>query len=277
MSSGPRRSPPKDIRRRQLLAATASALAAPAIVERANAQSAFDWKQFKGQSIEVNYQLSPRGDVAKAHIKDFEDVTGIKVGFEQIPEQQQRPKVAMEMATGHPSFDVVNVGMHVQKRLIERANWMEDLRPFIADKSLTTADFDQADFSKPSMEVATGPDGKLNVLPLNQDLFIIFWNKELFAQKGLQKPPTTLDEMMTMAHQLTDASKGVYGFVGRGLKNANMTFWDDILLKWDQETVTADGKKLLTDTPAAIEAATWYQKIMRECAPPGVIGFNWNE
>ena len=81
------------------------------------------------------------------------------------------------------------------------------------------------------MEVATGPDGKLNVLPLNQDLFIIFCNKELFAAKGLQRPPKTLDEMMTMAHQLTDPSKGVYGFVGRGLKNANMTFWDDILLK----------------------------------------------
>jgi len=265
------------IRRRHLLAAAASTLAAPAIVERANAQSAFDWKQFKGQSIEVNYQLSPRGDVAKAHIKEFEELTGIKVGFEQIPEQQQRPKVAMEMATGHPSFDVVNVGMHVQKRLIERANWMADLRPFIADGSLTATDFNQADFSKPSMEVATGPDGKLNVLPLNQDLFILYWNKELFAQKGLNAAPKTLEETMTMAHQLTDASKGVYGFVGRGLKNANMTFWDDILLKWDQETVTADGRKLLTDTPEAIEAATWYQKIMRECAPPGVIGFNWNE
>ena len=160
--------------------------AAPAIVERANAQSAFDWKQFKGQTIEVNYQLSPRGDVAKAHMKEFEELTGIKVGFEQIPEQQQRPKVAMEMATGHPSFDVVNVGMHVQKRLIERAKWMEDLRPYIADKSLTTPDFDQADFSKPSMEVATGADGKLNVLPLNQDLFILFYNKELFAQKGFE-------------------------------------------------------------------------------------------
>ena len=41
------------IRRRQILASTA-VLAAPAIVARANAQSAFDWKQFKGQSIEVN-------------------------------------------------------------------------------------------------------------------------------------------------------------------------------------------------------------------------------
>ena len=82
----------------------------------------------------MNYQaLAARRRAAGAPCKEFEELTGIKVGFEQIPEQQQRPKVAMEMATGHPSFDVVNVGMHVQKRLIERANWMEDLRPFIAD------------------------------------------------------------------------------------------------------------------------------------------------
>src|SRR4029078_1715891 len=138
------------IRRRHLLAAAASTLAAPAIVERANAQSAFDWKQFKGQSIEVNYQLSPRGDVAKAHIKEFEELTGIKVGFEQIPEQQQRPKVAMELATGHPSFDVLHVAMHVQKRLVERAKWMDDLRPYLANKSLTAPDFDSADFSAPA-------------------------------------------------------------------------------------------------------------------------------
>ena len=265
------------IRRRRLLQASAVLLAAPAIVERANAQSAFDWKQCNGQSIEVNYQLSPRGDLAKAHLKEFEELTGIDVGFEQIPEQQQRPKVAMEMATGHPSFDALNVGMHVQKRLIERAKWMEDLRPFIADKSLTNPDFDLADFSKPSMAVATGEDGAINVLPLNQDLFILFYNKELLSDKGFKAPPKTFDEMMSMSHALTDPSKQIYGFVGRGLKNANVVLYDNILLGWDQETVTPDGKKLLTDTPAAIEAAAWYQKIMKECGPPGNIGFNWNE
>jgi multiple sugar transport system substrate-binding protein len=265
------------IRRRQLLAATASALAAPAIVESANAQSAFDWKQCKGQSIEVNYQLSPRGDLARTHMKEFEELTGMTVGFEQIPEQQQRPKVAMEMATGHPSFDAVNVGMHVQKRLVEKAKWMEDLRPFIADKNLTNPDFDLPDFSKPSMQVATGDDGKINVLPLNQDLFILFYNKELLTAKGFSGPPKTFDEMMSMAHALTDPSKQVYGFVGRGLKNANVVLYDNILLGWNQETVSPDGKKLLTDTPAAIEAGQWYQKIMKECGPPGNIGFNWNE
>jgi multiple sugar transport system substrate-binding protein len=265
------------IRRRRLMQASAAILAMPPIIERANAQSAFDWKQCKGQSIEVNYQLSPRGDLAKAHLKEFEALTGISVGFEQIPEQQQRPKVAMEMATGHPSFDAVNVGMHVQKRLIEKAKWMEDLRPFIADKSLTNPDFDLDDFSKPSMEVATGDDGRINVLPLNQDLFILFYNKDLLQQKGFHAPPATYDEMMSMAHALTDPSKQVYGFVGRGLKNANVVLYDNILLGWDQETVTSDGRKLLTDTPAAVEAAGWYQRIMKECGPPGNIGFNWNE
>jgi multiple sugar transport system substrate-binding protein len=265
------------IRRRRLLQATAVALAAPAIVTRANAQSKFDWKQFKGQHIEVNYQLSPRGDVARAHLKEFEELTGITVGFEQIPEQQQRPKVALEMASGHPSFDVVNIGMHVQKKLVEKGKWMEDLRPYIADGSLTAPDFDLADFSKPSMAVATGADGKMNVLPLNQDLFILFYNKDLLSAKGFNAPPKSFDEMMSMAHALTEPSKGVYGFVGRGLKNANVVLYDNILLGWDQETVTPDGKKLLTDTPAAIEAGQWYQKIMRECGPPGNVGFNWNE
>ena len=265
------------IRRRQMLASSAAVLAAPAIVARANAQSAFDWKQFKGQSIEINYQLGPRGDLARQHMKEFEELTGIKAGFEQIPEQQQRPKVAMEMATGHPSFDVVNVGMHVQKRLVESAKWMEDLRPFIGDKSLTNPDFDLADFSAPSMKVATGEDGKINVLPLNQDLFILFYNKELLAEKGYKAPPKTYDELYTMAKALTDPAKQVYGFVGRGLKNANVVLYDNILLGYDQETVTPDGKKLLTDTPAAIQAGEFYQKLMRDCGPPGNIGFNWNE
>ncbi len=264
------------IRRRHLLAVSAGLLAAPALVETVGAQSPFDWKQAKGAKIEVNLQKSPRSDQLQAHQKEFEELTGIKVGSEQIPEQQQRPKVAMEMASGRPSFDVVNVAMHVQKRLIERAKWMQDLRPYLADPALTAADFDLGDFFPAGMKVATGPDGKINVLAINQDLFVLMYNKELLAAKGVAVPKT-LAEMIDAAIKLTDKDKGIAGFVGRGLKNANVVLYDNILLGYDQETVTPDGKTLLTDTPAAIEAARYYQRIMRECAPPGVVGFNWNE
>src|SRR3954447_6587740 len=130
------------IRRRTLLAVSATALCAPAIVERANAQSAFDWKQAKGTKLEVNLAKSPRADVLQAHQKEFEELTGIKVGSEQIPEQQQRPKVAMEMSTGRPSFDALWISLHVQKRLAEKAKWLEDLRPYIGDPARTNPDFD---------------------------------------------------------------------------------------------------------------------------------------
>ena len=263
------------IRRRSLLAASA-ALPVFSIVERAHAQSAFDWKQAKGAKIEVNFAKSPRADVLQAHQKEFEELTGIKVGSEQIPEQQQRPKAAIEMASGRPSFDVVNVAMHVQKRLIEKGKWMEDLRPHIANPAVTAPGLDMADFSPATIRAATGPDGAVNVLPLNQDLFILYYNKAMFDAAGL-KPPATLDEMLEAARKLNDKSKGVYGFTGRGVKNANVVLYDNILLGWDQETITPDGRTLLTDTPAAIEAAKWYQTIMRECAPPGSVGFNWNE
>ena len=264
------------IRRRHLLQATAGILAAPALVEKVGAQTAFDWKQAKGTKIEVNIQKSPRADVLQARVKEFEELTGIKVGFEQVPEQQQRPKVAMEMATGHPSFDVVNVAMHVQKLLVERGKWMEDLRPYLANPALTAPDFDFADFGPAGIKVATGPDGKLNVLPMNQDVFILFYNKEMFAAKNVAVP-TTWTELIEAAKKLADPAKGVYGFVGRGLKNANVVLYDQILLGFDQDTITADNKKLLTDTDQAIEAGKIYQTLIKDLAPPGAIGFNWNE
>ena len=265
------------INRRTLLTGSAALLAAPAIVERVGAQTAFDWKQAKGTTLDVNLTKSPRSDVLLANQKKFEELTGIRVQSEAIPEQQQRPKVALQLSTGRPDFDAVNVAMHVQKRLIEKGGWMMDLRPLIADPTLTSPDLDMADFSAATMHAATGADGKINALPLNQDLFILYWNKELFAKAGLSAPPTTYDQMLSYAEKLTDKSAGNYGWVGRGLRNANVVLYDHLLLGWDQETITPDGKTLLLNTPAATEAAKLYQALMAKYAPPGSIGFNWNE
>ena len=51
------------IRRRDVLLASGGLLAAPAVIDRAGAASAFDWKRFKGQKIEVCMTKNPRGDL----------------------------------------------------------------------------------------------------------------------------------------------------------------------------------------------------------------------
>jgi multiple sugar transport system substrate-binding protein len=264
------------INRRNLLRGSAGLLAAPALIRRANAQSKFDWQQFKGQTIVVSMSKNPRADTMQRHQKEFEALTGIKVESEQMPEQQQRSKMVLELSTGRPSFDVSHFSLHVSKRLVGNGKWLEDLRPYLANPQLTAPDFDFSDFSPAALKTATQPDGRLDSLPLETDFWLIYYNKQLLAQKNL-KPPATFDEMLATARTLTDKSAQTYGFVGRGLRNANVPVWTNILLGQDQETVTPDGRTLLTDTPDAIKAAELYKTIMRECAPPGVVGFNWNE
>ena len=82
--------------RRRLLQAGLGAAALGAIPGAgqlaAHAQAPFDWKKFKGEKIEVFLVKSPRGDLLTKYHKEFEDLTGITVGSEMIPEQQQRQK-----------------------------------------------------------------------------------------------------------------------------------------------------------------------------------------
>jgi multiple sugar transport system substrate-binding protein len=264
------------INRRILLQGSAALLAAPAIISRAHAQSKFDWKQCKGQTVVVTMSKNPRADTLQKYQKEFEALTGITVESEQMPEQQQRSKAILELSTGRPSFDVLHYSLHVSKRIIGTGKWLEDLRPYLANANLTAPDYDFSDLSEPSRMAATQPDGRMDSLPLETDFWLIYFNKALFAQKGL-KPPATFDDMLAAARALTDKSTQTYGFVARGLRNANVPVWTNILLGQNQETVTPDARTLLTDTPDAIAAAEMYKTIMRECAPPGVVGFNWNE
>jgi multiple sugar transport system substrate-binding protein len=261
--------------RRHLLAGAAGTLAAPAIVEQVGAQSAFDWRRFRGTELEVSLTLSPRGDTLQRHQKEFEDLTGIKVGSEQVPEQQHRQKLVIEFTSGRPSFDVVTISLHVSKRQVGKARWLTDLRPMLNDPSLLSPDYDRADVSAGGLAYATQADGRVDTLPNSVDYWILYYNKELFEQKGVAYP-RTMDEIVTAAEKLTDKGRGIYGFVGRGLKNANIPVWTSWLLGQGQETVSPDGR-LLTDTPEAIWAGELYKRLMREWAPPGSIGFNWNE
>jgi multiple sugar transport system substrate-binding protein len=235
----------------------------------------FDWKKYKGTSIEVTMTKSPRGDLLQKYQKEFEELTGITVGSEQVPEQQHRQKVAIEFNSGSPSFDVVTVAWHVQKRLYGRGKWLEDLRPYLANPEMTTPDYDFADFAPGAIAYATQPDGRLDSLPLNLDYWIIYWNKELFQAKGLSYPKT-FDELLAAAQALNDPKNGVYGWVSRGLKNANVPVWTSFLLGYGVDPVDAKGV-MHTDGPEAIAAAEIYKKLNKEFAPPGVVGFNWNE
>ncbi len=273
------RSAEVELQRRRLLQAGVGAAALGLIPGAAQfaarAQGAFDWKRFKGEKIEVFLVKSPRGDLLSKYHKEFEDLTGITVGSEMIPEQQQRQKAVIEFNSGNTSFDVIAISYHVQKRLFGKNKWLEDIRPLMADKSLADPNLDFADFAKGGLDYATQADGRIDSLPFNLDPWVVYYNKELFDAKGIAYPKT-FSEMVDVAARLNDPGKGVSGFVARGLKNANVPVWSSFLLGYGGAFLDAKGK-LTTDTAEAIDAGKMYQTLLAKSGPQGVAGFNWNE
>ncbi|MBX3569180.1 MAG: sugar ABC transporter substrate-binding protein [Rhizobiaceae bacterium] len=265
------------ISRRRLMQAAAIVpiLGAPAIVRRANAQSSFDWKRYAGEKIDVALTKTPRNDYFQSVEHEFTELTGIEVSSEQIPEQQARQKQVIEFASGSPTFDVTNISLAVMKRLAGKGQWLEDLRPMLDDPEQTAPDFDFADISRGGVAFSTQADGRMDTLPCSLDYFLLYYNKELFEQAGVEFP-TSMDDIVQVAAKLTKPENNVYGFVSRGLKNANVPVWMNLLFGQDIDALDAGGK-LMTDTDEAIWAANLYRTLNKDYAPPGTIGFNWSE
>jgi len=234
-----------------------------------------NWKKYAGTTLEANLIKGPRGDLLQKYAAEFTELTGIKVESEVIPEQQQRQKAVIELTSGKPSFDVVHLSYHVQKRQFERAGWLADMSGFLKDANLTAPDLRVDDFSAGGLQFAQNDKGEMRSLPWSVDYFILYYNKELFAKKGVAVPKT-MDEMAVAAEKLNDPANGIYGFVGRGLRNANMTLWTNFFLNYGGEFLSAKGD-IQTDGPEAIEATKMYQRLLTKTAPPGVAGFNWME
>jgi multiple sugar transport system substrate-binding protein len=259
--------------RRSLLQGTlaAGALSLTGFPARAEPQ----WKKYAGTTLEANLVKGPRGELLQKYAGEFTELTGIKVGSEVIPEQQQRQKAVIELVSGRPSFDVIHLSYHVQKRQFEKAGWLADVSGFMKNPELTAPDLVESDFSAAGLQFAKPDNGPMHSLPWSVDYFILYYNREIFANKGVAVPKT-FDEMVAAAETLTDPKQGIYGFVGRGLRNANMTLWTNFFLNYGGEFLDAKGN-LLTDGPEAIEATQLYQRLLTKVAPPGVAGFNWME
>ncbi len=235
----------------------------------------FDWKRYAGEEIEVTFTLGNLVDVLLEYQDEFEELTGITVGAEQIPEQQARQKQVMEFNSGATSFDVCHYSYHVHKRLYAKNHWTLDLREYINDPIMTPEEFDWADFSEGAVKYATDTEGRICSIPIKIDFWILFWNKEIFEAGGVDYPET-FEDMLAAAKALHDPDNNMFGYLARGLKNANVPVWTHLMQGWDMDPISPDGT-FNTTSPEAVEAATFYQSLLKDVSAAGASGFNWNE
>ncbi|GIE88257.1 ABC transporter substrate-binding protein [Actinoplanes regularis] len=105
-------------------------------------------------------------------------------------------------------------------------------------------------------------EGKKYVMPFVLDLSVIFWNKKLYKEAGLdpEKGPTTLDEFKQQALAVQKLnSKDVHGtYFGGNCGGCNVFTWFPMVWASGEEVMNPEGTKSLLNGPAAQKVySTW--------------------
>jgi multiple sugar transport system substrate-binding protein len=128
-----------------------------------------------------------------------------QINLTYITHDQMVPKIAQAIASGDVP-DLMGMDL-IYAPQFASAGQLEDVTDLIgSDPTLATA--------SPGHVAVSTWKGRLYGVPLYADVSVLFWNKELFRQAGLDPnvPPTNLTELHDMAAKITALGNGNYGY-----------------------------------------------------------------
>jgi len=162
----------------------------------------FDWKRFDGQTIKLLLNQHPYTDGMLAEVEDFEEKTGISVEYDIFPEEEYFNRVTVALSSNSKEYDAFMTGAY-QVWQYAPPGWMEDLKPWIENSSITNPDYEFSDIID---EIASGLRwdgvdgselgvGKQYALPWGFEGNTLMYNMEVFEELDLELPKT-LDDVI---------------------------------------------------------------------------------
>ena len=222
-----------------------------------------------GETIRLVAVNHPWTDAMKTLLPDFEKETGIKVQLESYGEDQLVQKLMVELLAGNSSIDAFISRPLMEGKVMHRNGWYDDLEPYYRDD----AEYDFNDYTPGSLS-CTQVDGVQIAIPLQTEVEVLYYRKDIFDEKGLTVPKT-LEEMRETAAKLTDRANGMYGFVARGQRSALISQFSSYLYNHGSFWFDLKTRKSLIDTPEFIAAAKYYGGMLRDYGPEGVQNMSW--
>ncbi|WP_328296993.1 sugar ABC transporter substrate-binding protein [Streptomyces sp. NBC_00435] len=168
---------------------------------------------------EITYWASNQGpDIAAdqatlgPELKKFEEQTGIKVKLEVVPWSDLLNRILAATASGQGP-DVLNIGN----------TWSSSLQATGALLPWDAKNFDAIGGKDRFVDSAIGSAGAAGkdpaAVPLYSMSYALYYNKKMFQEAGIEKPPATWDEMVTIGQKLSKDGKWALGAEGANLSN----------------------------------------------------------
>jgi multiple sugar transport system substrate-binding protein len=205
------------------------------------------WASNQGASIEVDKK------VLQPELDKFEKQTGIKVKLEVVPWSDLLNRILTATTSGQGP-DVLNIGN----------TWSASLQATGALLPWDAKNFDKIGGKDRFVDSALGSTGAQAkdpaAVPLYSMAYALYYNKKLFADAGISKPPATWDELIADGKKLSKNGKWGLGAEGSNpSENIHHTFV--FAKQHGADFFTADGKPDFTND-GVVSAVKQYVDLM---------------
>jgi multiple sugar transport system substrate-binding protein len=237
----------------------------------------FDYKKYAGKTVKLRLSKHPYVEALLPDLPTFEKQTGIKVEYDITPEEQYFDKLKLGLSQKSSDFDVAMLGAYMTWEY-GPAGWLEDLQPYIGDKSKTTPAFDIGDFfpntvKNDSWDGTAGDAPGTNspkqwALPWGWEINVLCYRQDILKKHGLSVP-TTYMQILQTAQKLKSAEPKMIPFLARGELS-----WDTIhpgYLSGFNAYGARDFDehlKPVMNSPAGVEFTDLFMRILKEAGPP---------
>ncbi|MGJ5751939.1 multiple sugar transport system substrate-binding protein/raffinose/stachyose/melibiose transport system substrate-binding protein [Streptomyces puniciscabiei] len=205
------------------------------------------WASNQGASIAVDKQ------VLQPELDKFQKQTGIKVKLEVVPWSDLLNRILTATTSGQGP-DVLNIGN----------TWSASLQATGALLPWDTKKFAEIGGKDRFVDSALGSTGAAGkdpaAVPLYSMAYALYYNKKIFADAGISKPPATWDELVADGKKIQAKGKSALGAEGSNLsENIHHVFV--FAKQHGADFFTADGKPDFTD-PKVVDAVKSYVDLM---------------
>ncbi|MFI1978262.1 ABC transporter substrate-binding protein [Streptomyces wedmorensis] len=164
------------------------------------------WASNQGASLEVDKK------VLQPELDKFEKETGIKVKLEVVPWSDLLNRILTATTSGQGP-DVLNIGN----------TWSASLQASGALLPWDAKNFEKIGGKDRFVDSALGSTGVQGqdpaAVPLYSMAYALYYNKKMFKDAGVEKPPATWDEVIATGKKITGGGGSGIGVEGSNLSN----------------------------------------------------------
>ncbi|MGA5066444.1 ABC transporter substrate-binding protein [Streptomyces exfoliatus] len=205
------------------------------------------WASNQGASIEVDKK------VLQPELDKFEKQTGIKVKLEVVPWADLLNRILTATTSGQGP-DILNIGN----------TWSASLQSTGALLPWDAKNLESIGGKDRFVESALGSTGAAGqdpaAVPLYSMAYALYYNKKMFKDAGITKPPATWDELIATGKKISKDGKWGIGVEGSNLSN-NIHQVFVLGKQHGADFFTADGKADFT-SDGAVAAVKQYVDLM---------------